>query len=183
MNFQQLRTVREAIRRGFNLTEVARELHTSQPGVSRQIRELEEELGVDLFVRVGKRLIGLTEVGAVVAPMAEQVLNDADNMRRAGADYAQRSSGRLSIAATHSQARYVLPDAVRDSRTTVWTRFAPSVAAASSSSRWMSSSTGCTVRATNGGPMKVSATKTPSGVYETSIPSRASHCPIQPLPA
>ena len=63
MNFQQLRSVREALRCGFNLTEVAKVLHTSQPGVSRQIRELEEELGVDLFVRAGKRLTALTEVG------------------------------------------------------------------------------------------------------------------------
>ena len=116
MNFQQLRSVREAIRRGYNLTEVAKALHTSQPGVSRQIRELEEELGVDLFVRVGKRLTGVTEVGAVVAPIVEKMLNDADNLKRAGEEFAQRSSGRLSIAATHSQARYALPDAVRDFR-------------------------------------------------------------------
>ena len=71
MNFQQLRSIREAVRRGFNLTEVARALHTSQPGVSRQIRELEEELGVDLFVRAGKRLTSLTEVGTLVVPIVE----------------------------------------------------------------------------------------------------------------
>lgn len=116
MNFQQLRTVREAIRRGFNLTEVAKELHTSQPGVSRQIRELEEELGADLFVRAGKRLTGLTEVGTVIAPIVENMLVDAENLRRAADDHAQRASGRLSIAATHSQARYAMPDAVRDFR-------------------------------------------------------------------
>jgi LysR family cys regulon transcriptional activator len=116
MNFQQLRSVREAIRCGFNLTEVAKVLHTSQPGVSRQIRELEEELGVDLFVRVGKRLTAVTEVGAIVAPIVEKMLHDAENLKRAGEEYAQRSSGRLSIAATHSQARYALPDAVRDFR-------------------------------------------------------------------
>ena len=116
MNFQQLRSVREAIRCGYNLTEVAKVLHTSQPGVSRQIRELEEELGVDLFVRVGKRLTGVTEVGAVIVPIVENMLLDADNLKRAGEEYAQKSSGRLSIAATHSQARYALPDAVRDFR-------------------------------------------------------------------
>src|SRR5215471_1644024 len=66
MNFQQLRSVREAVRCGFNLTEVAHQLHTSQPGVSRQIRELEEELGIELFVRAGKRLTGLTEPGGHV---------------------------------------------------------------------------------------------------------------------
>jgi LysR family cys regulon transcriptional activator len=116
MNFQQLRSVREAIRCGFNLTEVAKVLHTSQPGVSRQIRELEEELGVDLFVRAGKRLTALTEVGAVVAPIVDKMLADAENLRRAGEEFADSASGRLSIAATHSQARYALPGAVRDFR-------------------------------------------------------------------
>src|SRR4051794_17294904 len=116
MNFQQLRAVREAIRRDFNLTEVAKVLHTSQPAISRQIRELEEELGVDLFVRAGKRLTGVTEVGTVVVPIVENMLVDAENLKRAGADYADRASGRLSIATTHSQARYALPDAVRDFR-------------------------------------------------------------------
>ena len=116
MNFQQLRSVREAVRRGFNLTEVARVLHTSQPGVSRQIRELEDELGIDLFVRAGKRLTALTEVGRLVVPIVENMLNDADNLRRAGEEFSQQSTGRLSIAATHSQARYALPGAVKDFR-------------------------------------------------------------------
>ena len=116
MNFQQLRAVRETIRRGFNLTEVAKVLHTSQPAISRQIRELEEELGVDLFVRAGKRLTGITEVGTVIVPIVETMLVDAENLKRAGDEYADRASGRLSIATTHSQARYALPDAVRDFR-------------------------------------------------------------------
>ena len=116
MNFQQLRAVRETIRRGFNLTEVAKVLHTSQPAISRQIRELEEELGVDLFVRAGKRLTGITEVGGVIVPIVETMLVDAENLKRAGEEYADRASGRLSIATTHSQARYALPDAVRDFR-------------------------------------------------------------------
>ncbi len=116
MNFQQLRAVRETIRRGFNLTEVAKVLHTSQPAISRQIRELEEELGVDLFVRAGKRLTGITDVGGVIVPIVETMLVDADNLKRAGDEYADRASGRLSIATTHSQARYALPDAVRDFR-------------------------------------------------------------------
>ena len=116
MNFQQLRSVREAVRRGFNLTEVARVLHTSQPGVSRQIRELEEELGIDLFIRAGKRLTALTEVGHQVVPIVENMLNDADNLRRAGEEFTQQETGRLSIAATHSQARYALPEAVKDFR-------------------------------------------------------------------
>jgi len=116
MNFQQLRSVREAVRCGFNLTEVARVLHTSQPGVSRQIRELEEELGVDLFVRAGKRLTSLTEVGMLALPIIENMLKDAESLKRAGAEFAQQASGRLSIATTHSQARYALPGAVRDFR-------------------------------------------------------------------
>jgi LysR family cys regulon transcriptional activator len=116
MNFQQLRSVREAVRCGYNLTEVSKVLHTSQPGVSRQIRELEEELGVDLFVRAGKRLTSLTEVGTLIVPIVERMLHDADNLKRAGEEFTQAANGRLSIAATHSQARYALPGAVRDFR-------------------------------------------------------------------
>jgi LysR family cys regulon transcriptional activator len=116
MNFQQLRSVREAVRRGFNLTEVALALHTSQPGVSRQIRELEEELGIDLFVRAGKRLTSLTEPGQQVLPIIERLLADAETLRMASRDFSERDAGPLSIAATHSQARYALPSAVRDFR-------------------------------------------------------------------
>jgi LysR family cys regulon transcriptional activator len=116
MNFQQLRSVREAIRCGFNLTEVSKVLHTSQPGVSRQIRELEDELGIDLFVRAGKRLTSLTEVGEVVLPIVENMLKDAESLKRAGEEFTQQETGRLSIATTHSQARYALPGAVRDFR-------------------------------------------------------------------
>ncbi len=116
MNFQQLRSVREAQRRGFNLTEVAQALHTSQPGVSRQIRELEDELGIAIFVRAGKRLTGLTAPGEAVLPIVERLLLEAENLRRAGADFARAGSGSLRIAATHSQARYALPPVVRDFR-------------------------------------------------------------------
>lgn len=116
MNFQQLRSVREAVRRGFNLTEVAAALHTSQPGISRQIRELEDELGIEIFVRAGKRLTGLTPPGETVLPIVERLLLDADNLRRAGDEFSAQTSGRLSIAATHSQARYALPAVVRDFR-------------------------------------------------------------------
>lgn len=113
MNFQQLRSVREAVRCGFNLTDVAHALHTSQPGVSRQIRELEEELGIELFVRAGKRLTGLTDPGRHVLPIVERILLGSSNLRQAGADFAAQQSGLLSIAATHSQARYALPMAVQ----------------------------------------------------------------------
>lgn len=116
MNFQQLKAVREATRSGYNLTEVANVLYTSQPGVSRQIRELEEELGVDIFVRAGKRLTGLTPPGEAILPIVDRLLLEADNLRRAGADFHASRSGQLSIAATHSQARYALPMVVRDFR-------------------------------------------------------------------
>ena len=116
MNFQQLRAVRETARSGFNLTEVAGVLHISQPGISRQIRELEEELGVEIFVRAGKRLTGLTPPGEAVLPIVERLLLDADNLKRVGADFSAQDTGRLSIAATHSQARYALPMVVRDFR-------------------------------------------------------------------
>ncbi|WP_093105925.1 CysB family HTH-type transcriptional regulator [Variovorax sp. CF079] len=116
MNFQQLRSVREAVRCGFNLTEVAHTLHTSQPGVSRQIRELEEELGIELFVRAGKRLTGLTEPGGHVLPIIERMLMESSNLRHAGQEFVARQSGLLSIAATHSQARYALPVAVQEFR-------------------------------------------------------------------
>ena len=114
MNFQQLRSVRETVRQGFNLTGVAVVLHTSQPGVSRQIRELEDELGIQLFHRAGKRLTGLTPPGQAVLPIVERLLLDADNLKRAGEDFAASDRGMLTIAATHSQARYALPPAVRD---------------------------------------------------------------------
>jgi LysR family cys regulon transcriptional activator len=114
VNLQQLRSVREAVRQGFNLTVVAEVLHTSQPGVSRQIRELEEEIGIELFVRAGKRLTGLTPPGEMVLPMIERLLQEAQNIRGAGQEFASQGKGTLTIAATHSQARYALPGAVRD---------------------------------------------------------------------
>ncbi|MFT4243451.1 MAG: CysB family HTH-type transcriptional regulator [Acidovorax sp.] len=117
MNFQQLRSVRETVRRGFNLTEVANMLYTSQPGVSRQIRELEDELGVEIFVRAGKRLTGLTPPGEALLPIVERLLLEAENLKRAGEDFTASERGGLSVAATHSQARYALPQVVRDFRT------------------------------------------------------------------
>ncbi len=114
MNFQQLRSFREAVRHGCNLTAAADALHTSQPGVSRQLRDLEDELGVELFVRAGRRFLGLTEPGRVVLPIVERLLQEADNLKRATGDFAQADAGLLSIAATHTQARYALPGSVRD---------------------------------------------------------------------
>ena len=112
MNLQQFRFVREAVRRGLNLTEAARALHTSQPGVSKAILELEEELGVDIFVRHGKRLRRLTPPGEQVLRSIERLLMELENLRRIGQEFSAQDSGTLSIATTHTQARYVLPAAV-----------------------------------------------------------------------
>jgi LysR family cys regulon transcriptional activator len=116
VNFQQLRSVRETVRQGFNLTLVAETLHTSQPGVSRQLKEIEDELGLELFVRNGRRLLGLTPPGEVVLPIIERLLLEADNLKRAASDFVEADRGMLRIAATHTQARYALPGAVRDFR-------------------------------------------------------------------
>lgn len=116
MNFQQLRSVRETVRSGFNLTEAAQTLHASQSGVSRQIRELEQELGIALFVRAGKRLTGLTPPGNHLLPFIERVLAESRNLREAGRNYLSQQYGVLSLATTHSQARYALPAAVQDFR-------------------------------------------------------------------
>lgn len=113
MNFQQLRSVREALRRDFNLTDVANTLFTSQPGVSRQIRELEDELGVTIFDRAGKRLTGLTEPGREVVKVIERLLIEQENLKSVAHDFSARDLGRLTIATTHTQARYALPVVVQ----------------------------------------------------------------------
>lgn len=109
MNLQQLRIVREAVRRNFNLTEVANALYTSQSGVSKHLIDLEDELGVQLFVRRGKRLLGLTPPGRELVPMVERALLELGNIRRLAEHFAQRDEGTLRIATTHTQARYALP--------------------------------------------------------------------------
>lgn len=114
MNFQQLRALREAVRHGFNLTVAAENLHTSQPGVSKQIKELEDELGVTIFERHGKRLVGLTEPGLAVLGFAERILDEAENLRRVGHEFTGADVGTLRIATTHTQARYALPRVVRE---------------------------------------------------------------------
>src|SRR5256714_11184632 len=112
MKLQQLRFVAEIVRRGLNVSEAAEVLHTSQPGVSKQIRALEEELGVQVFVRHGKRLVEVTEPGKAVIAIAERILAEANNLRRAGEEYANGKLGSLTIATTHTPARYALPQAV-----------------------------------------------------------------------
>ena len=114
MNLQQLRYIHEVARCGLNVSEAALALFTSQPGVSKQIRQLETELGIEIFERHGKRLVAVTEPGRAVLSIAERVLRDVDNLQQVGDEFANESVGELSIATTHTQARYVLPQVIRD---------------------------------------------------------------------
>ena len=118
MNLHQFRFVQEAVRRNLNLTEVAKSLHTSQPGVSKAIIELEEELGIEIFSRHGKRLKRVTEPGEHVLRSINVILREVTNLKRIGEQFSQQDSGTLSIATTHTQARYVLPVPVAKLRQT-----------------------------------------------------------------
>jgi LysR family transcriptional regulator, cys regulon transcriptional activator len=109
MNLHQFRFVQEAARRNLNLTEAAKALHTSQPGVSKAIIELEEELGIEIFARHGKRLKRITEPGQHVLRSIELIMREVGNLKRIGEQFTAQDSGTLSIATTHTQARYVLP--------------------------------------------------------------------------
>jgi LysR family cys regulon transcriptional activator len=112
MKLQQLRYACEVARRGLNVSAAADALHTSQPGISKQIKSLEDELGVEIFVRHGKRMAAITEPGKAVLAIAERILAEAANMKRAGDDFANEKLGTLTVATTHTQARYTLPKAV-----------------------------------------------------------------------
>ena len=113
MNIQQLRYVQEVAKRSLNVSEAAAALFTSQPGVSKQIRLLEEELGVDIFVRRGKRLTDVTVPGREIIAIAERTLRDLANLKQIGDEFSNETAGSLSIATTHTQARYALPQAVK----------------------------------------------------------------------
>jgi len=114
MNLHQFRFVREAVRQNFNLTEAAKALFTSQPGVSKAIIELEDELGVEIFTRHGKRVRSLTEPGRIILASVEKILQEVESLKRVGKDYAAQDQGNLVIAATHTQARYSLPAAIAE---------------------------------------------------------------------
>lgn len=114
MNFQQLRIIRETVRCNYNLTEVANALFTSQSGVSKHIKDLEDELGIELFVRKGKRLLGLTEPGSELVQIVERMLLDAKNLKRLAEQFSNRDQGQLTVATTHTQARYALPQVVTE---------------------------------------------------------------------
>ena len=112
MNLHQFRFVQEAVRRNLNLTETAKALFTSQPGISKAILELEEELGVDIFARHGKRLKRVTEPGELVLKSVEIIMREVANLKRIGEEFSKQDAGTLSIATTHTQARYFLPEPV-----------------------------------------------------------------------
>ena len=116
MNLHQFRFVQEAVRRNLNLTETAKALFTSQPGISKAILELEEELGVDIFARHGKRLKRVTEPGQQVLKSIELIMREVANLKRIGEEFSKQDAGTLSIATTHTQARYFLPEPIAQLR-------------------------------------------------------------------
>src|SRR5699024_1272628 len=109
MSLQPFRFVREAIRRNSNLSNAPRSLHTSQPGMPKAIIELEDELGIKIFERHGKRIRGLTQPGRDVSEVIDRIMSEVENLKRVSAEYARHDSGTLTIACTHAQARYLLP--------------------------------------------------------------------------
>jgi LysR family cys regulon transcriptional activator len=113
MNLQQLRYLCKVVDCQFNISEAAEAIFTSQPGISKQIRALEDELGVVIFVRHGKRLAGLTEPGEAVLQIARRALVELENLRRVGEEFSAEDSGDFTIATTHTQARYVLPPVIQ----------------------------------------------------------------------
>lgn len=112
MNFQQLRIISETVRQRYNLTKVANALFTSQSGVSKHIKDLEDELGIELFIRKGKRFTGLTAPGKQLVRVVERVLLDANNLKRMAEEFSQHDQGELTIVTTHTQAQYALPPVV-----------------------------------------------------------------------
>ena len=113
MNLQQLRYVNEIVRRGLKISDAADALYTSQPNISKQIKQLEQELGIDIFVRNGKRVVAITEPGQAILDIARRMLHDAENLRQVGQEFHLQDSGHLTIATTHTQARYILPPVVK----------------------------------------------------------------------
>lgn len=113
MKLQQLRYICEVARHNLNLSNAAEALFTSQPGISKQIRSLEEELGVDIFVRHGKRVVAVTEPGKAILEIAQRMLKDVENLKQVGEEFTEEDNGHLTIATTHTQARYALPHVIQ----------------------------------------------------------------------
>lgn len=116
MKLQQLKYLLAIVDNGLNITAAADRLYTSQPGVSKQLKLLEEELGLQLFTRKGKSLGGITSAGEQVIARARLIMQEVDNIRSLASDYYDEEEGTLSIATTHTQARYVLPDIIAEFR-------------------------------------------------------------------
>jgi LysR family cys regulon transcriptional activator len=114
VNLQQLRYLHGIAEQGFNISRAAAALHTSQPGISKQIQMLEQEIGIRILMRKGNRIVGVTEPGQAILDVARRMLHDAENLKRIGEDYTAKDAGRLVVATTHIHARYVLRDVIRD---------------------------------------------------------------------
>ena len=113
MKLQQLRYLVEVAKQGLNVSEAAEKLHTSQPGISKQIRLLEDELGIQVFIRNGKRVVAVSDPGKEVLKISERILREAQNLKRVGDEFSRESEGSLTIATTHTQARYALPGPIQ----------------------------------------------------------------------
>lgn len=113
MNLQQLKYLNEIVRQGLKISGAAEALYTSQPGISKQIKQLEEELGIEIFVRNGKRIVAITEPGKAVLSIAQRMLHDMENLKQVGEEFGSQNIGHLTIATTHTQARYALPPVVK----------------------------------------------------------------------
>ncbi len=113
MNLQQLRYLHEIVRHGLKISDAADALYTSQPGVSKQIKLLEDELGIEIFVRSGKRITGLTGPGKDILEIARRILLDANSLKQVSEEFRAQDSGTLTVATTHTQARYALPPVVK----------------------------------------------------------------------
>lgn len=114
MKLQQLRYIWEVARHNLNVSATAESLYTSQPGISKQIRLLEDELGLQIFRRSGKHLTELTPAGEAIIAMAGEVLDRVENIRQLALEFGDEHKGSLSIATTHTQARYVLPPLIKE---------------------------------------------------------------------
>ena len=113
MKLQQLRYLCEVVNQDLNLSRAARKLHTSQPGISKQIQLLENELGVEIFIRNGKRMVSITPPGQNIVEIAGKILREANNLKWVGQEFTNKDVGSLTVATTHTQARYALPPTIR----------------------------------------------------------------------
>ena len=113
MNLRQMQYLCEILRRDLSISAVAQALHTSQPGISTQVKLLEQELGVEIFVRNGKRVVAITPPGAAILEIAERILHETENLKQAAEDFSNQDAGTLTIATTHTQARYALPAVIK----------------------------------------------------------------------